>query len=134
MNRHLHRKWALWLLPLLVARAFLPVGFMVSAGDGGLHLSFCPAQVPGVVAGAAVAAEHAAHGEASGHPADHSGEARVDVPCTFALGAVGAAIEATALDHSVLPLTDEPIPDLPRLLSNAGPVRADRIRGPPQLS
>jgi hypothetical protein len=140
MNRRLLKKWALWLLPLLAARAFLPVGFMVSASDGGLRLTFCPAQVPAFVAGAA-ADEHAGHGT-SGHPAGHNGtdhganhsDIRVDVPCSFALAALGALVEPSVLEQSFLPLADEPIPDLPRLLSSAGPVRADRIRGPPQLS
>jgi hypothetical protein len=132
MNRRLLKRWALWLLPLLAARAFLPVGFMVSAGDGGLQLTFCPAQVPAIVAGAAAVDEHAGHGGAN-HGANH-GDIRVDVPCSFALAALGALVEPSVLEQSFLPLADEPIPDLPRLLSSAGPVRADRIRGPPQLS
>lgn len=132
--RRLFKKWALWLLPLLAARALLPVGFMLSAGDGGLSLTFCPAQVPALVAGAPAAGEHAAHGGASGHPAEHSGDVRIDVPCSFALAALGASVGTSSLEQSVPPLFDEPIPHLPRLLSSAGPVRADRIRGPPQLS
>lgn len=134
MYRRLFKKWALWLLPLLAARAFLPVGFMVSAGDGGLSLTFCPAQVPAIVAGVSGADEHAAHAGASGHPTEHSGDVRVDVPCSFALAALGASVGTFALEQCVVPLLDEPIPHLPRLLSSAGPVRADRIRGPPQLS
>jgi hypothetical protein len=131
MNRRLLKKWALWLLPLLAARAFLPVGFMVSAGDGGLQLTFCPAQTSALIAGAA-ADEHAGHHGAS--PGTHHGDVRVDVPCSFALAALGALVEPSVLEQSFLPLADEPIPDHPRLLPNAGPVRADRIRGPPQLS
>ncbi len=138
MNRRSLKKWALWLLPLLAARAFLPVGFMVSASDGGLQLTFCPAQVPAIVAGAPAADAHASHGGASGHPAEHSGaehgDVRVDVPCSFALAALGALVEPSVLEQSFLPLADEPIPPQPRLLPSAGPVRADRIRGPPQLS
>ena len=47
MNRRLFRKWARWLLPLLVARAFLPVGFMLATTQAdGLQLAFCPDQAP----------------------------------------------------------------------------------------
>src|ERR1044072_9740503 len=47
MNRRLYRKWARWLLPLLVARAFLPVGFMLATSQAdGLQLAFCPDQAP----------------------------------------------------------------------------------------
>jgi hypothetical protein len=107
---------------------------MVSAGVGGLSLTFCPAQVPAIVAGTAAGDEHAAHAGAAGHSTEHSGDVRVDVPCSYALAALGASVGTSSLEPSVLPLLDEPLPSLPRLLSSAGPVRADRIRGPPQLS
>ena len=61
MNRRLFRKWARWLLPLLVARAFLPVGFMLATQADGLELAFCPDQAPIVQGLDRAATGHAGH-------------------------------------------------------------------------
>jgi hypothetical protein len=148
MNRTRARNWALWLLPLLAVRAFLPVGFMLSANADGLQLVFCAGQAPTLHALASSAvSEHAGHGldhsqhhqmpdankvvdEHAGH---HSGS-QLDPPCPYAIAAVAIAADIPHLASESLPPTDEAIEQRAQRFSGVGPVRADRIRGPPSLS
>lgn len=146
MNHRLFRKWALWLLPLLVARAFLPVGFMVAANAGGLELVFCTSQSAALVQAleADAAPDHSAHGvdhsqhhmpSAQGSAEDHSSHrGQLEQPCPFALAAVAIAAEVPRLEADSLRFTDESVETRAQLRASAGPVRADRIRGPPSLS
>jgi hypothetical protein len=127
-NRRLLRKWARWLLPLLAARAFLPVGFMLTTQAGGLALTFCPdrgAIVQGVDHGAMAHAGHGGHQQHSGH---------FDPPCPFALAAVAANIDVPQLDTAVVPAAEQFVPKYSVAVPLAGPQRIDRIRGPPSLS
>jgi hypothetical protein len=121
MNRSLFRKWARWLLPLLVARAFLPVGFMLATQADGLQLAFCPDQV--------VAVAHVGHGD--GHQ-QHNGH--LDPPCPFAVAAVAANIDVPHLDTAAVLTAEQLIPERSIAVPLAGPQRTDRIRGPPSLS
>jgi hypothetical protein len=125
MNRRLFRKWARWLLPLLVARAFLPVGFMLATQADGLQLVFCPDQV------AAVA--HVGHGDGhqDGHQ-QHNGH--LDPPCPFAVAAVAANIDVPHLDAAAVQAAEQFVPERSVAVPLAGPQRTDRIRGPPSLS
>ncbi len=136
MNRRLFRKWARWLLPLLVARAFLPVGFMLATTQAdGLHLAFCPDQVT-VTQGHAPAHDGpgAHHGD-TGHDDDsqHSG-AHAVTQCPFAVAAVAAVIDVPHLEPVALQAAEQVLPELTAAVPLAGPQRADRIRGPPSLS
>jgi hypothetical protein len=146
MNRCFYRKWVVWLLPLLAVRAFLPVGFMWSAGPGGLELSFCPGQGSALVAAAAgtqthqhdagLAAQH--HHDARPATQHHhgagQGSERPDSPCPYGIAAVAMAGDVPHVGAAL------PEPDAAVIaphsvaFTTAGPVRADRIRGPPSLS
>lgn len=133
MNRRLYRKWARWLLPLVVARAFLPVGFMlVTSQADGLQLAFCPDQAP-IVQGL----DHAATAH-SGHPGgSHSGpqhNGHLDPPCPFAVAAVAAVIDVPHLDTVAIQAAEQAPTERAAAIHLAGPQRADRIRGPPSLS
>lgn len=126
MNRQLFRKWARWLLPLLVARAFLPVGFMLATTQAdGLHLAFCPDQVTVI------------QGHAAGHDghdgSQHSG-AHAVTQCPFAVAAVAAVIDIPHLEPVALQAAEQLVPERTVAVPLAGPQRADRIRGPPSLS
>ena len=123
MNRRLFRKWARWLLPLLVARAFVPVGFMLATQADGLQLAFCPDQV--------VTVAHAGHGEGDGHQ-QHN--AHLDPPCPFAVAAVAANIDVPHLDTAAVLAAGPFVPERSVAVPLAGPQRTDRIRGPPSLS
>jgi hypothetical protein len=158
MNRRLFRKWALWLLPLLAVRAFIPVGFMLSVGADGLALVFCPSQSAALVQALADSGndhaqhiqgadpqasgalhEHAAHtgGQAQpeGHHAGaHVGHDQANPLCPYALAAVASVLDIPPLEAALLRPADERIEQLSVALPTAGPLRADRIRGPPVLS
>jgi hypothetical protein len=121
MNRRLFKKWARWLLPLLVGRAFLPVGFMLATQADGLQLAFCPDQAP-IVQGL--------HDHSGSH---HSGS-HLDPPCPFAVAAVAAAIDIPHLAPVAAQATEQFLPERVVAVPLAGPERIDRIRGPPSLS
>src|SRR4030095_10813863 len=132
MNRRLFRKWARWLLPLLVARAFLPVGFMLATQADGLQLAFCPDQAPIVQGLDHAATSHAGH-LASGHGGpQHNGH--LDPPCPFAVAAVAAVIDVPHLDTVAVQAAQHVLPERTVAISLAGPQRSDRIRGPPSVA
>ena len=130
MNRRFFKNWARWLLPLLVARAFLPVGFMFASTQAdGLQLAFCPDQAP-------IAQGH--HHASSGDHADHAGAkhsgSHMDPPCPFAVAAVAAVIDVPHLAPVAAQARDQILPERVVAVPLAGPQRTDRIRGPPSLS
>jgi hypothetical protein len=128
MNRRLFRKWARWLLPLLVARAFLPVGFMLATSQAdGLQLAFCPDQAP-IVQGPH---DHAAMGD---HAGSHHSGGHLDPPCPFAVAAVAGVIDIPHLAPVAAQATEQFLPERVAAVALAGPQRIDRIRGPPSLS
>jgi hypothetical protein len=119
MNRRLFKKWARWLLPLLVARAFLPVGFMLATTQAdGLQLAFCADQAP-ILQGAG---------------SHHHGGGHLDPPCPFAVAAVAAVIDIPHLAPVAAQATEQFLPERIVAVPLAGPQRTDRIRGPPSLS
>ncbi|HEX2493972.1 MAG TPA: hypothetical protein VHK24_09370 [Steroidobacter sp.] len=145
MNRPLFRKWAAWLLPILALRAFLPVGFMLAAEAGGVHLTLCPAQSAPLIKAlnAQPASDRATHAfEASQHhhsaPAGEHAQgaherAMLDSPCPFALAAT-AAVPAPYLASAAAALADRFVLFRDSQPHANGPVRIDRIRGPPFFS
>ena len=135
MNRRLFRKWTRWLLPILVARAFLPVGFMLTADADGLQLAFCPDQAPIVQSLDHAVAGHNDHAAHDGHSTDqkHAG-AHLDSPCAFAVAALAAVIDVPYLEPVATQAAEQVLPERVVAVPLAGPHRVDRIRGPPSLS
>jgi hypothetical protein len=124
MARRPHR-WAFWLLPLLVARLFVPVGFMVSASAAGIGIALCPGYAP-LPEGAGPA--HSAHHHDG---MDHAGQGSAPSECPFVLVGSVAGCPPTELAGELLRLAElrpgfQPHPDW---ISPA--VLIDRIRGPP---
>jgi hypothetical protein len=134
MNRRLFSNWARWLLPLLVVRAFLPVGFMLATTQAdGLQLVFCPDQAPIVQSLDHAAAGHAGHAGHDTTDQQHAG-AHLDSPCAFAVAALAAVIDVPHLDLVASPAAEQVLPERVVAVPLAGPQRVDRIRGPPSLS
>lgn len=147
----LARRWILWLLPFLVARAFVPTGFMLSPSAGGdLSLMFCPsvgtiAQIAALSPGASAhdhtqahephADHHAQPDAAGGHTDQHSnhfGASDTGV-CPFAVVAASCAGSDFYVANARLDSTSDLLP-LYTVPSDANrPIRTDRIRGPPAL-
>jgi hypothetical protein len=135
MKRRLLQRWAIWLLPLLLARAFVPAGFMLSAQAGELSLIFCS----GIASTAAPqVSKHAAHQHHAGHATEDGSASGTEAgsdgfsSCPFAVAGAAPTLD---LPHVVghLAAIEHEESFAPLLFSSAGPARADRIRGPPTL-
>lgn len=137
-RRHL-KLLSLWILPLLLLRALIPSGFMLSVDAGSLQLTFCPTVVQPVPQGP----EHRAHEHSSLHGGMHHVDAAGDetashnednAPCPFSLVASAAAGEIPHVHDSAAVPGDERFEFISAPTVRFGPVRTDRIRGPPTLA
>lgn len=140
MRRHYLKLLSLWILPLLVARALIPTGFMLSVDAGRLQLMFCPSGVVQPLDSPQATQQHAhAEHHAGMH---HGGEAEQsspahdidNAPCPFSLVASAADCEIPYLAGVIDVPRDERFEYLSAPTFRVGPVRADRIRGPPSLA
>lgn len=132
-RRHL-KLLSFWILPLLLARALIPTGFMLSVAAGSLQLTFCPA----VVQPAEQAPEHLSH-HAGMHHADAADPAAAshnvdNAPCPFSLVASAALGDVPYLHALASAPGDERFEFISAPAVRVGPVRTDRIRGPPSLA
>lgn len=128
------RLWTLWLLPVIAARAFMPIGVMVSAQANGLALTLCPGVISApLVSGATHADGHEGHAQHHGAGDEGSSNVVQDVPCPFALVAFAAAANIPQVD-AYIPEHDVLLPDVGLEISPIGPPRADRARAPPNRS
>lgn len=133
MNRRFFKSLSLWIVPLLIARAMIPAGFMLSAGADGLELMFCSGsmQMPAAMQSAGEHSEHAAH-----HHGNHqSGGGNHDnAPCPFSLAAFAVSVDVPYLAAAALVPSDEIVAFNPVAIASASPQGIDRIRGPPLFS
>lgn len=148
MYRRRLNRWTAWLLPLLIARLFVPAGFMLSMSDAGLSVILCSgvAALPAPGAGHVPHADHAGmdysaplargnahaqHGEPGSEQLGSEHKSHENSLCPFAVTAGGASCPADkALGE--LPRLADVVPNFhadPVWLSPA--VLIDRIRGPP---
>jgi hypothetical protein len=119
---------ALLVLPVLVLRALIPVGFMPVSDRGGLYIDFCPgeAQPPGALAAQPLAHHHHHGGADHGKPAPAS-----HAPCLFALSASPAFAPAVAM-AALMPPAATPRAESPaRAVFVPAIVRAQTPRAPP---
>jgi hypothetical protein len=164
MRHSFLKQLSLWILPLLLARALIPSGFMLSVEAGRLQLMFCPSGVVlpvGKVAGApsAHAGHHADMHHAGMHPAGthhadmhaagmHQGAqpgsdadqapsshlAQDSAPCPFSLVASATPCSIAHFTPIVADLRDERFQFFSAPAVQVGPIRTDRARGPPSLA
>jgi hypothetical protein len=132
-RRHL-KLLSLWILPLLLARALIPTGFMLTVDAGSLQLTFCPA---GVVRLQSKQLEHSAH--AGMHHADAADQESAshnddNAPCPFSLVASAAPGDVPYLHDSTSGPSDERLEFISAPTLRVGPIRTDRIRGPPAIA
>lgn len=136
MRRQHLKLWSLWILPLLALRALIPTGFMLSVDAGRLQLMFCPSGVVQPLDAPQVHAEHHT-GMHHGGAADQASPAHTaddNAPCPFSLVASAAPSDIPYLAGAVGAPRDESFEFLSAPTFRVGPVRADRIRGPPSLA
>jgi hypothetical protein len=148
------QRWILWLLPLMLLRAFVPAGFMVAAHSGELSLVFCssvlaPSQPSGhsisqavelapadhrnhaehhSVQSSAPSPEHQTHDGSQTESPEHSANGANS--CPFALTTVTPAAEIEFFIGQ--PASDSYQQRFSALPATSyGPQRAESIRGPP---
>lgn len=144
MNARFARLLTLWIVPLLLARAFVPAGFMVAADAGGLSLVFCsgvasPADVrPAGHEGHHEMAQHAGHSIEHGgatHAGHGSGSLEHEsAPCPFSLGAAVAFADVLRVPYATFTLSDQVFDFHSGPAATVGPLRSERIRGPPSFA
>lgn len=142
MRRHHFNLLSLWILPLLFARALIPAGFMLSVEAGQLRLMFCPAgmvQPPGGQQSAHAEHQgmHHSGGMHHGGEVDEASSSHADMvtaPCPFSLVASATPFAMLHFAGAEIAPSDERFEFLSAPTFNVGPVRADRIRGPPSLA
>ena len=120
---------ALMLLPALVVRALVPVGFMPEIDGAGIHIDFCPgeAQPPGALADAGHLAQHhtkGGAGQGSPAPASHP-------PCLFALSGSPAFVPAAPAVAPLPPAATALVAGPSSRVLPEGVVRSQSARGPP---
>ncbi len=143
MNRRLLKLLSLWIVPLLIARALIPAGYMLSTADG-LQLTFCPSVVQAPATDTPSHAGHMDHSAHAGHDMSqhvgHDGDASAsdtsheNSACPFSLAAAAALLDIPFVATDSIRPVDEILEFISPPASSAGPVRTDRIRGPPQFS
>jgi hypothetical protein len=129
-RRHL-KLLSFWILPLLLLRALIPTGFMLSVDAGSLQLTFCPAVVQ--------PQEPSAHEHLSHHHSGAANDAATNdpagnehgAPCPFSLVASAAPGDVPYIQDSASQPSDERFQFVSAPTVRVGPVRTDRIRGPP---
>lgn len=142
-RRHLHR-WAIWLLPLLLLRAFVPTGFMLTADASGLSLVICSGTTTLADASTpeqSVHGHHDHHQHGLGHDAGQPDEPESagspqheqSALCPFAVAGLACSQDIAFLADTIEASAYELPADCPPPIS-AGPRRADQIRGPPFLA
>jgi hypothetical protein len=122
MTDRTSRRWALWLLPLIVARFLLPPGVMPGHDTAGAALVLCSV--------------HAGLGATStGHDAPSSGGSHADKVCPFAAAASSApgfAAHTVALELRASILA--PLSSTAQRAPPSGPTRTQFSRAPPSLA
>lgn len=114
--------WVWWLLPLLVARALMPVGFMASVHDGRLQIVLCS----GITQ---VLSDHDTRpGDADQNNA-HEGQG--DLPCPFAQATAAPLPQLNASEAIAFIPAAEILPPAESPYYAAGPPRFIATRGPP---
>lgn len=119
-TRHTHR-WLAWLLPLVLLRACVPVGFMLAWSEQGLQVVLCSGMGP-------LAARHASHHAANQH--EHAG-AHEASPCPFAVAQLGGALPALSAAVALILPSSQPCERLAAREVVTDSLHLDRIRGPP---
>jgi len=136
VNRRTYIRVLLCLLPLVVARAFIPSGFMLGQASDGFGLMVCSGTMP-----AAPHHQHSEHGDHSGHASHnhyeadsghHSHGESDSSACPFAIGACAASIDIPHLASLSTPSVDEQssLDTIPA--SGIATPRSHPIRGPPR--
>ncbi len=126
LNRRRRRTAGLWLLALLIFRAYIPVGFMPASGTP-FALELCPVGLAGMPAA------HV-HQHAATHVHQHSGTHADFATCPFGSApAAGPVAHDIAFEPPVLALSRTvAAPQSPLLTLR--PQRSHPPRGPPSLA
>ncbi len=118
--------WVWWLLPFLVARALVPVGFMAQMSEGQFRLVFCTAGMAQTL-NAGAATDHAAD-KSTGHQGSAT---QADFSCPFSQVAAVPLLDISGSEAIPFISSAEVLPPAESPYYAAGPPRRITNRGPP---
>ncbi len=130
------QSWVWWLLPFLVARALVPVGFMARVSDGHLNLVFCSL----AYAGAQTVNDRRSqagidHDGLVKHAGDDQDDAtQTDFSCPFSQVAAVPLLDVTGSEAIAYIATSEIPASVDTPYYAVGPPRFIATRGPPALT
>ena len=128
--------WVWWLLPFLVARALVPVGFMARVSDGHLNLVFCAVGYAGSKAIDDRAGRVGVDNDGVTKKAsdDRIESTQADFSCPFSQVAAAPLLDVSASEAIPYNATTEIPAFVESLYYAVGPPRFIATRGPPVLA
>ncbi len=129
MSTPRRHRWLAWLLPLILLRAFFPVGFMLSWSDQGLQLVLCSGSGPLPDAHARHGHEH--HVQAAGAQHQDHSQSHDNAVCPFAAAGTASVAASCVASVAFVTLVADHVPDLAHPRTASTSLLIDRIRGPP---
>lgn len=127
--------WVWWLLPFLVARALMPVGFMAQGQGGDFKLVFCSSVAALADHFAANDRSHATDaGQPDHSPSDSSSHDQSDLSCPFGHAAPAPLLDLSGSEAIAFIAAAVHLPHAEPPYLAVGPPRAVSARGPPQLA
>ncbi|HEV2700388.1 MAG TPA: hypothetical protein VGV09_02070 [Steroidobacteraceae bacterium] len=129
MNRKLARTWTAWLLPALLLRSLIPIGFMPMIGPGhGVELVLCDgyAPVPSMPASEPMQMSNDMP-MATGHHGTHQDHGL----CLYGTSPALGTPLALSTHSTHLQATAELLATAPQVSHYEAPYRAQSARGPP---
>jgi hypothetical protein len=133
MNRKRARNWTAWLLPLLLLRSLIPLGFMPMVGAGhAFEIVLCDGYAPVAAASDAMPMDMSSGSAMDMHgDTGHAGAHQAHSTCLYGSSpALGAPLALDSSSAAPPPATAVPRRS-PQLTYLAAPIRAQTARGPP---
>jgi len=130
------QSWVWWLLPFLVARALVPVGFMARVSDGQLSVVFCSVGALGLQAANHKTSVTGAHADGSLSAAsdDQDDSTQADFSCPFSQVAAAPLLDVSGSEAIPYIATTEVLSFVESPYYAVGPPRFIATRGPPVLA
>jgi hypothetical protein len=127
MSARRNHRWLVWLLPLLVLRAFVPAGFMLSWSGNDLQIVLCSGTGPATP----LASEHIASDSAHHHHEGGESKIHENSLCPFAAAGFANVTQLEFVSILALLVGQDRFGFFTDPAPRSAQVATHRIRGPP---